>query len=379
MKILEFALSLVISAAVLQGFFLAYRMVRQRETKYRAQRVLIFLIAYLAFFLGLNEFYAFTHASDYPLFLHLAGPTLTLLGPTLSLYVSSFTNPGFKHRLRDILHIVPFLIYVGIVIYFYIDDQHFTDITSGSALGHVNYVLWAFVLVYLGIYSLTITHGVLEYKKKLKERFSNVREEDTNWMNAVLLYSLGLYLLYLLLYFMGAFHHLNQSIINKLFALAFAGIIYFIGMLASKKTGSLAVMAMQVTETDGPRARYNKSSLSMEDSRVLIEKLQSFMEEKRPYLNAELDINMFAEEIAVSPHHLSQAINEQTSKNFFDFVNSYRVEEFIRLIPNPENGPYTILDLAFEAGFNSKSTFNKFFKKQTRLTPSQYRKSLSPV
>ena len=101
------------------------------------------------------------------------------------------------------------------------------------------------------------------------------------------------------------------------------------------------------------------------------------MGEKHPYLDEELSINTLAEDIEVSPHHLSQAINEQTGRNFFDFVNSYRIEEFIRLLRKPENDLSPILDLAFEAGFNTKSTFNKFFKQQIHLTPSQYRKSVS--
>ena len=344
-----------------------------------SHRALTFLIAYLAFSLGLNEFYAFTHASDYPLFIHLAGPTLTLLGPTMYFYVTSLTIPGFKHRIRDLLHFVPFLIYVGNVIYFYIDDRHFADIKSGSALRHLNYVLWIFVLGYLGIYSLIITGKIFRYKKKLKDRLSSIREEDLDWLNIILLCSLGLYILYLLVFFLGVFHDLNQRIINKLFSLAFAGIIYFLGFLALKKAGPLAAMAMQAGKTGGPGAKYIKSSLSRQESRLLIEKLQRLMEEKQPYLNAELNISLFAKDIGAGPHHLSQAINEQIGKNFFDFVNSYRVEEFIRLIQNPENDPYTILDLAFEAGFNSKSTFNKFFKQQIHLTPSQFRKSLSRI
>ena len=125
------------------------------------------------------------------------------------------------------MHFVPFLIYVGNVIYFYIDDRHFADIKSGSALRHLNYVLWIFVLGYLGIYSLIITGKIFRYKKKLKDRLSSIREEDLDWLNIILLCSLGLYILYLLVFFLGVFYDLTQRIINKLFSLAFAGIINF--------------------------------------------------------------------------------------------------------------------------------------------------------
>ena len=83
-----------------------------------------------------------------------------------------------------------------------------------------------------------------------------------------------------------------------------------------------------------------------------------------------------AEALSVSPHNLSEMINTQLGKNFYDFVNGYRVEEVQRRLVDPGSAHLTVLALGLEAGFNSKSSFNAVFKKHTKMTPSQYREQV---
>ncbi|MBC7935667.1 MAG: AraC family transcriptional regulator [Rhizobacter sp.] len=86
---------------------------------------------------------------------------------------------------------------------------------------------------------------------------------------------------------------------------------------------------------------------------------------------------MLSTQLSCTVHFLSKIINEQFGKNFFDYINAYRVGYFIQLAQKPASDQYTILSLAFESGFNSKSTFNHSFKKMTDKTPSQYLKELA--
>ena len=97
------------------------------------------------------------------------------------------------------------------------------------------------------------------------------------------------------------------------------------------------------------------------------------MAETRPYLDSQLTLQDLAEELAISPHNLSEVINTQAGKNFYDFVNGYRVEEAKRRLRDPRHANLTILAVATDSGFNSKATFNAFFKRSTGQTPSQYR------
>jgi AraC-like DNA-binding protein len=100
------------------------------------------------------------------------------------------------------------------------------------------------------------------------------------------------------------------------------------------------------------------------------------MDKERPYLNPELDLNRLAELLETNPKQVSYTINRSFSKNFYEYVNSYRIEAFKQSVTEPENKKLTLLGLAFECGFNSKSTFNDVFKKATGKTPSQYAKQL---
>jgi AraC-like DNA-binding protein len=108
----------------------------------------------------------------------------------------------------------------------------------------------------------------------------------------------------------------------------------------------------------------------------IITKLLEFMETDKPYLNPELTIQDLAEKINIPKHHLTYVINSGLHKNFFNFVNEYRVEEFKRRVANPSYRHLTLLAIAFDSGFNSKSSFNNIFKNITGQTPSEYKKQI---
>ena len=94
-----------------------------------------------------------------------------------------------------------------------------------------------------------------------------------------------------------------------------------------------------------------------------------------PYRNPDLSLAELAAQLHLPPHHLSQVINEQCQQNFFDFINTYRIEEVKRQLQSPDTAHLKLEEIGFAAGFNSKSAFNAAFKKNTQTTPSQFRKS----
>ncbi len=98
------------------------------------------------------------------------------------------------------------------------------------------------------------------------------------------------------------------------------------------------------------------------------------MDKKKLFLNPELTIGQLAEAIAVHPNHLSQVINSMESKTFYDFINAWRINEFKKMAAQPQNQKYTLLALAFECGFSSKTAFYRNFKNVTGQSPTQYLK-----
>ena len=101
------------------------------------------------------------------------------------------------------------------------------------------------------------------------------------------------------------------------------------------------------------------------------------MHEEKLYTDVELTLQNLSERLGISPGYLSRIINEKEDKNFFEFVNSYRVKDVKEKLVDEEYGHYSILGIALESGFKSKSTFNTVFKKLTGQTPSSYQKQFS--
>jgi AraC-like DNA-binding protein len=118
---------------------------------------------------------------------------------------------------------------------------------------------------------------------------------------------------------------------------------------------------------------YKKSGLSESKVNEFIEKIIEHMKKDRPFLDPKLSLSQLSENLKISSHNLSETINTKLNQNFYDFINSYRVEEVKRLIQEDKNSAYSILAHGFEAGFMSKSAYYSAFKKFTGITPAKFR------
>ncbi len=127
--------------------------------------------------------------------------------------------------------------------------------------------------------------------------------------------------------------------------------------------------------TNGDAKKYKTSPLTATKKMALKAHLLSIMEVEKPYLNADLGFDDLAQKLNVPGHHLSQVLNEVLDQKFYDFINSYRIQEVIRKIGNNEHVTNNILTLGLASGFNSKPTLNRAFKKHTGSTPIDYIKN----
>jgi AraC-like DNA-binding protein len=154
-------------------------------------------------------------------------------------------------------------------------------------------------------------------------------------------------------------------------------IIYAMAYLGLKKSETLTADDDYGSAAE-PDARstkkYEKSTLTPDRAEVYLKKLVIVMERDKPYLDGDLTLSKLAAKLALPSHHLSQIINERLNQNFFDLVNAHRVEEAKRKLVDPARRHYSLLAIAEEVGFNSKSAFNAAFKKQANMTPSDFRK-----
>jgi len=114
-----------------------------------------------------------------------------------------------------------------------------------------------------------------------------------------------------------------------------------------------------------------------EEVAIELSRIQEYMTEQEPYLESNLTLENLARRLNIPSHELSLLINHQLGKHFFDFVNAYRIKKAQQLLIDPSQKSKTVLEILYEVGFNSKSSFNTAFKKHTDMTPTQYRKKFS--
>jgi len=127
---------------------------------------------------------------------------------------------------------------------------------------------------------------------------------------------------------------------------------------------------------NGFTSKSSKSKLAENKMDEIISKVTELMEIDKLYQEPELTLQQLADKLEHPYYQVSQAINDGMNKSFYDLVNNYRIEEAKRLLLDPKNMNYTVLSVGFEAGFNSKTTFNTVFKKFTGQTPTAYREKI---
>ncbi|MCH2230833.1 MAG: helix-turn-helix domain-containing protein [Crocinitomicaceae bacterium] len=130
-------------------------------------------------------------------------------------------------------------------------------------------------------------------------------------------------------------------------------------------------------EPNKKESYYKKELFTAQEIELYKSRLKELMENENLYLNPELTLRSLANYMNLSPNHMSQLLNKGINKNFSDFLNTYRLENFKLKLKNSNAHKLTILALAYDSGFNSKTVFNTFFKKKMGMTPKAYLKQIS--
>lgn len=289
----------------------------------------------------------------------------TLFGTTLYL----FTKSSLKKEVlkSNVWHYTPSLIYSLCVLgYFIIPSTEVVKerIATGEAYRMV-YVLHAIGL------SIKITYlsiSWLELKKFEKKMQNEVSYSvKTSFLKKLHVVFAIVFLFWIIIYFTGLF---GGTMLERSFRpsiwLSLAFLVLFITYYGLINPNVFKI------DTITQVKKYAQSKLTIEDLNRLKTDLEGIMEEKKPYLNSKLLKAELAEMLGISNPELARLLNENIGMNFFEFVNYYRVKEFIELSKTDKGKNFTFFGLAQEAGFNSKATFNNAFKKIMGSSPTTY-------
>ena len=303
----------------------------------------------------------------FPFLLGLEHPLPMLHGVFLYLYVATLTEQRPQNKKSIIIHFVPALaMYLYLIPFFVLPADQKVAVYRNQGAGYELYMLikW-YVIVLSGIFYVVWSLILLrKHRNNIRDQFSDLEKVNLQWLR-ILTFGLG-GIWVLVIFFRSDF-------------LTLAGVVIFVFLIGFFGVRQAVVFTPghAPVDSDGQKKKYPKSGLTDEAAGKLHEALLRLMTEEALYKKSDLSIDDLSSKLAVHPNYLSQIINQKQKKNFYDFVNTYRFEEFKRLIALQKNQQYTLLSLAYDCGFSSKSSFNRYFKKATGQTPSEYSTALA--
>jgi AraC-like DNA-binding protein len=303
-------------------------------------------------------------------------------GPLLFLYIKFMTNPERKFNWIEVLHFIPFLVFFVVSVVFrsvpLMKDLR-TFFTPDRFISlRIAYSSAFFLSV--TVYSILSFIEIRKHQNKLKNLISYTSRVITlNWLKIL---SISFYIAFLILFILGGLNMIGDFIPFDPYLVIFCFIALFSFIYSFYVIKQPVIYGKEVKldyaekkETE----KYIKSGLKDNQAQAYLERLIKFVEENKPYLDRDLSIQDLSEKTGIQRHHITQVLNEKHGKNFFTFINEYRVREVISRFGDPKNNNFTILAIAYDSGFNSKTTFNSIFKSQTGITPREYREKATGI
>jgi AraC-like DNA-binding protein len=222
------------------------------------------------------------------------------------------------------------------------------------------------IIAYWGA-SLLLLHRL---RAALREHYSFLGERSFDWLRDLLSVTLAMWIVWVIgLVLHSNWSHWVASVVVPpgLYLLAFFGL--------RQRAVYSADREPEVPRERGSR-RYERSGLDREKAPEYLLRLDNVMRLEKPWLEADLTLGDLAKRAGLTPHNLSQLLNEELGQSFFDYINRNRVEEVKRCLLDPAYASQTILDIALAAGFSSKTAFNSAFRQHTGVTPSHFRRQV---
>lgn len=375
---------------IVQAVFLA-AILLGKKNKMLADKILGAWLLFLGIHLLAHYLQVTNSIEDYPLF-HATSVCFPMLeGAFTFIYIRAITSKVQRLNWKYLIHLSHYLVFTVLLLIVVFGNSELSVKetvhelqTNPTALiiviGNLNVLLGP---VYLML-SLAL---LLKHRKNIRRDFSYTEDINLRWL-FYLVAIMGMVWVTVVLTNVFALYidNFDEDLGGNIIYISVTISVFFIGFFgikqqviyspSTKKEGTEKEVIAPIEEDEKQiqpsTDRYEKSGLKKEESVQHAVRLKEYMQNERPYLNGKLSLKEAAEYLEISVNHLSQVINEQLGINFFDFVNGYRVEEVKRLLNDPEYKQYTLLTVAYDSGFNSKSSFNNIFKKVTGLTPTNY-------
>lgn len=294
-----------------------------------------------------------------------------LYGPIIFLYAQGVIFKDFKLSKVHLLHLMPYLVLTLFLLFAGTPAPGTSDEFISKELPWQFYL--GSTLIYLHFYAyMAMTYRSLwTYRQVIKNKYSQIERFNLDWLSFALN-------TFVLITFISLIHNFialakNRTVFLITLILLLIFIFYFVNKVILDALRQPEIFSgINQKET----SKYQGSNLTSDQIEDYKEQLLALFREEKTFLDPQVSLKDLSEKLCVSSKILSQVINQSFDKSFFDFINSYRIKEAQHIFKEAKDDKMTILEVMFDVGFNSKSSFNTAFKKETGKTPTEFRKTI---
>lgn len=302
--------------------------------------------------------------------------------PVFYLYVAAVCYSDFGFKARHLIHLLPFLIVNAVLLpRFYMADfaSKINFIKNRQDMAELQFTHILFH-IQIAVYIIAVFMLLRKAKKLYLENYAGTSVTSYNWLFQLTTVLTVLYLITLLknIFKFSEYPYISEWIKIGLLVFQLFIICWYLFKalnhpdLFRNIDSKLKLVSDMVSEEE------NSSKLPVNDDRYQEDllKLKTYMAAEKPFLNPSLTIQDVSAAIQIPVRELSILINHKLEQHFYDFINTYRIENAMDILRDRTKSKVTVLEILYEVGFNSKSSFNTAFKKHTGHTPTDYRKNL---
>jgi AraC-like DNA-binding protein len=301
-------------------------------------------------------------------------------GPLMLLYVKFMTQPERKFNRAALLHFIPFFVFFATSVIFrnhpFFHDLR--DFFKNDKLISLRIIYGICFFLSITTYSILSFIEIGKHQKNLRNLVAYTSGVITlNWLKVV---TVSFYISYFILFILGGLNMIGNYIPFDPYFVIFCFITLFSFVFSFYAIRQNVIFGQELKPGNDEKKeseKYIRSGLKEKQAWDHLGKLILYVEKNKPYLNRDLNIYDLAKMTGIPRHYITQVLNEVHGKNFFTFINEYRVKEVIERFADEGNKNFTILAIAYDSGFNSKATFNSIFKSTTGMTPSEYRDKMN--
>ncbi|MFN0034563.1 MAG: helix-turn-helix domain-containing protein [Saprospiraceae bacterium] len=374
---------------IILSFFLCLLLLGKKD-KTSADRLLAFWMFWIGCHLLVFYLYLSQKIYDFPFLLGLTIPMPLVHPPLLFLYTAALCRGEMPRRWW--VHFLPFLgCFLYLIPFVMLPAEQKIWVFENKGAGYEGFMLLVNIAINSsGLIYIFLAHRMLQkHRRVIADLFSNQEKINLQWLQNLIYGLAAIWLIVLtgndpivfgaavlLVLYIGYFGIRQVGVFSSPPALQIAQANYgspdSLFPTAILEPAAVADASEKPSELPLDKKKYEKSGLTPEAAEKLHQQLFEIMAAQQLYRESELSLTGLAERLGAHPNYLSQIINENEGKNFYDYVNSMRVEAFLTMAADPQNRRFTLFALALECGFNSKTAFNRYFKKAKGQSPSEY-------